>query len=109
LKTNDLRDWAPSSPMLLCGGDADPTVFYFDTQLMQGYWATHPPTAPVTVLDVDSAVSASDPYAAYKLGFAAAKAAVQASGGAAAVLQDYHATLVPPFCLSAVKTFFDAH
>jgi hypothetical protein len=23
------------------------------------------------------------------------------------VLADYHATLVPPFCLSAVKSFFD--
>ena len=30
-------------------------------------------------------------------------------GGDAAVLQDYHAGLVPPFCLSAVKAFFDAH
>jgi len=25
------------------------------------------------------------------------------------VLQDYHATLVPPFCLNAVKSFFDGH
>jgi hypothetical protein len=25
------------------------------------------------------------------------------------VLAAYHATLVPPFCLSAVKSFFDAH
>jgi hypothetical protein len=23
------------------------------------------------------------------------------------VLQDYHATLVPPFCVYAVKSFFD--
>ncbi len=108
LKTNDLRDWSPSSPVLLCGGDGDPTVFYFDTQLMQSYWAANPPTAQVTVLDVDSVVTANDPYATLKLAFAAAKAAVQASGGATAVLQDYHATLVPPFCLSAVKSFFDA-
>ena len=25
------------------------------------------------------------------------------------LLADYHAGLVPPFCLSAVKSFFDAH
>jgi hypothetical protein len=30
-------------------------------------------------------------------------------GGDAAVLSAYHAGLVPPFCLSAVKDFFDAH
>jgi hypothetical protein len=50
-----------------------------------------------------------------KKGFAAAKALVAANavaggptdGGATAVLQAYHAGLVPPVCLSAVKSFFD--
>ena len=54
-------------------------------------------------------------YATLKKGFAAAKASVAADavlngatdGGAIAVLQAYHAALVPPFCLSAVKSFFD--
>ena len=39
LKQNDLRNWTPTAPTLLCGGNADPTVFWFNTQLMQGYWA----------------------------------------------------------------------
>ncbi|MGH8227273.1 MAG: alpha/beta hydrolase family protein [Steroidobacteraceae bacterium] len=108
LKTNDLRDWSPTSPVLLCAGDGDPTVFYFNTQLMQSYWTAHPPAAPVTVLDLDSAAVPGDPYAAMKLAFEAAKAAVQTTGGSLAVLQDYHATLVPPFCLAAVKAFFDS-
>jgi dienelactone hydrolase len=115
LKTNDLRDWAPTSPVLLCGGDGDPTVFYFNTQLMQGYWMANAPSATVTVLDVDSAVTSDDPYASLKNGFQAAKALVAANAvlagapdrGAGAVLQEYHAGLVPPFCLSAVKSFFD--
>jgi dienelactone hydrolase len=115
LKTNDLRNWAPTAPVLLCGGDSDPTVFYFNTQLIQTYWATAAPTATLTVLDVDSSPSSGDPYANEKTGFAAAKAAVEAAaivggatdGGAMAVLQDYHATLVPPFCVYAVKSFFD--
>lgn len=112
LKTNDLRNWSPTAPMLMCGGDADPTVFYLNTQLMQGYWTTNPPSAPITVVDIDSS---GDPYSDLKLEFAAAKAAVAASavvggatdGGAQAVLEDYHAGLVPPFCVSAVKRFFD--
>lgn len=114
LAQNDLRDFNPSVPVLLCGGDSDPTVFYLNTQLMQGYWTAHAPSAQVTVLDVDSAVAPNDPYADIKNGFAAAKAAVAAAavaggatdGGASAVLADYHAGLVPPFCLYAVESFF---
>jgi alpha/beta superfamily hydrolase len=117
LKTNDLRNWAPQAPVLLCAGNSDPTVFYLNTQLIQGYWAATAPASSVTVLDVDSSPSSNDPYANEKNGFAAAKAAVEAAavlggasdGGAMEVLKAYHATLVPPFCLYAVKSFFDGH
>jgi hypothetical protein len=104
-KLNDLRNWTPTRPVLLCGGNADPTVFYgVNTQLMQG-----------NVLDVDSApTGATDPYAAAKGGFAQAKAATaQAAvaagatdGGAGAVVQAYHGGLVPPFCNAAARSFF---
>lgn len=117
LAMNDLRDFNPSVPVLLCAGDSDPEVFYLNTQLMQGYWTVHAPGAQVTVLDVDSAVGTNDPYADIKTGFAVAKAAVAAAavasgatdGGASAVLADYHAGLVPPFCLYAEKGFFDGY
>jgi pimeloyl-ACP methyl ester carboxylesterase len=117
LKLNDLRNWTPNVPMLLCGGNEDPEVFFFNTQLMQGYWAANSPAALVTVVDVDSSPTANDPYADEKTGFAAAVTAVEVSaiaGGAtdlghAAVLEDYHAQLVAPFCLAAVKSFFDGH
>ena len=46
LKTNDLRNWSPNAPVLLCAGDSDPTVFYLNTQLMQDYWAATAPNAP---------------------------------------------------------------
>jgi hypothetical protein len=114
LAKNDLRNFNPSPPVLLCGGDNDPTVFWLNTQLMQGYWTAHAPAAQVTVLDVDSPVITNDPYADVKDGFAVAKAAVAASaivggatdGGTTAVFTDYHAGLVAPFCLYAVERFF---
>ena len=117
LKLNDLRSWGPTAPVLLCGGNSDPTVFFFDTQLMQDYWTANSPTSVFTVLDVGSAVAANDPYASLKTGFAAAEAAVRVAaiaagatdGGDSAVLADYHARLVPPFCLSAAKSFFDTY
>ena len=116
LKTNDLRNWSPTAPLLMCGGSSDPTVLFLDTQLMQSYWTTNVPAGSVTVLDVDSAIGSNDPYATIKIAFTAAKAGVAASavaggatdGGTLAVLQAYHAGLVPPFCLAAVKSFFDA-
>ncbi len=57
LATNDLRNWVPTAPVLLCGGDQDPLVFWFNTDLMQRYWAAHAPaSAPLSVLDLDAAV-----------------------------------------------------
>ena len=118
LKLNDLRNWTPAAPTLLCGGSADPTVFWFNTQLMQGYWASRAPApTQVVVLDLDSAASAGDPYSGLKTQFAAAKqiaatiAVAQGAtdGGAAAVADSYHAGLLPPFCLAAVSDFFAAH
>jgi hypothetical protein len=117
LKTNDLRNWTPTAPLLLCAGSEDPDVFFFDTQLMQGYWAKNSPSAPVGVVDIDSSPMANDPYAGEKIGFAAAVAAIEVAavaggatdGGHGAVLAHYHAQLVPPFCLAAVKSFFDGH
>ena len=118
LKDNDLRNWVPTAPVLLCGGDEDPAVFWLNTQLTQGYWAAHgPSTVPVTVLDLDASASGSDPYAGLKSQFvlakqiAAATAVAQGAidGGASAVAEAYHAGLVPPFCLAAVKSFFAIH
>src|SRR5450755_3934643 len=115
LQKNDLRDWIPTAPILLCGGDVDPIVFWFNTQLMQGYWASHAPaSASISVLDLESTPSGSDPYANLKKDFAMAKDLVAATavaqgatdGGAFAVAEAYHATLVAPFCIAAVKSFF---
>jgi alpha/beta superfamily hydrolase len=104
LKLNDQRGWTPTSPMLLCAGNADPAVLYLNTALMRSHWAT---ATTVSVLDIDSAVASDDPYESQKLTFAAAKELVKLAGGDSEVLETYHAGLVAPFCLSAVKSFFD--
>src|SRR5690606_27067368 len=48
LKANDLRNWTPASPMLLCAGNSDPAVLYLNTELMQDYWSAE---TSVSVLD----------------------------------------------------------
>jgi len=104
LKANDLRNWTPAAPMLLCAGNADPAVLYLNTELMQNYWSAE---TTVSVLDIDSPVASGDPYESQKEQFAAAREILELAGGEDEVLQNYHAGLVAPFCLSAVKTFFD--
>lgn len=104
LKENDQRAWTPTAPMLLCAGNRDPAVLYLNTELMQNYWASE---TNVAVLDIDSSPSSGDPYADQKNGFALAKALVELAGGDDDVLENYHAGLVAPFCLSAVRQFFD--
>jgi hypothetical protein len=114
LQLNDLRNWVPTAPVQLCGGAVDPLVFWFNTQLMQHYWASQSSAAPIGVLDLESAASANDPYGTLKQDFAIAKALVAADavaqgatdGGAFAVAQAYHATLVAPFCFAATRSFF---
>jgi predicted esterase len=115
-KRNDLRDWTPTAPVLLCAGHDDPTVLYLNTERINAYWSASGVTAPIKVLDVDGGISLGDSDADLKLAFDAAKASVAAAAiaggatdnGAAAVAQAYHGTLVPPFCLAAAKSYFDA-
>ncbi|MFZ6692412.1 alpha/beta hydrolase family protein [Undibacterium sp. SXout20W] len=112
---NDLRTLpVPNVPVLLCGGNADPTVFFKSTVAEQAFLNGNGFGAPyLSVLDVDSApTSASDPFAAAKVGFATAKSQVIAAAVAAgqspavAVASAYHGTLVPPFCNAAAAGFF---
>lgn len=104
-KMNDMRSWVPMSPMLLCGGDQDPTVFFsVNTGTMQAFWSALPPGL-ITVLDVNAAVGANDPFAPVKLGFQQQLAGLLASGGQAAVVQAYHSS-VAPFCTVAARAYF---
>lgn len=111
---NDLRTYVPTVPVLLCGGNADPTVFFVNSQATAGFFAAKgSPAGAVTVLDVDSAPSgATDPFAAAKVGFSQSKtatinAAIKAGADpTAAVAQTYHGSLVPPFCNAAARGFF---
>lgn len=115
-KRNDLRNWQPRAPVLLCGGGADPTVFFFNARIEQAYWlSAKVPAGLTSVLDVDSPIAGpADPYAPIKQGFAGAKATLASQavaagatdGGASAVLQAYHGELVASFCMLAARAFF---
>ena len=111
---NDLRTYVPTVPTFLCGGNADPSVFYASTKMTAAYFlAKGLPSAALTVLDVDSAPTGStDPFATAKLGFSQAKADAAAAfvkagvDPALGVASVYHSSLVPPFCMASARGFF---
>jgi predicted esterase len=108
---NDLRSFVPQAPLLLCGGQNDPTVPFYNTSAAASYFTAHGKTG-MTVLDLESEQGTNDPYALERLGFATAKAALRVDAIAnnedpnAAVASSYHAGLVAPFCLLSTRGFF---
>jgi acetyl esterase/lipase len=115
---NDLRNgaWAPNSPTLLCGGAADPTVFFpVNTGTMAAFWSPLVKAGLITVLDVNG--TPGGPFAALQIGFQQSLVAQlafyeSAAGGslspAAAqqlIVQRYHGS-VAPFCAAAARAFF---
>lgn len=120
LKANDLRAFtAPMKPLLLCGGNSDPTVYFVNTQLMSASITT-----PVTtVFDVDAPSANPNPgFEQLRQLFKSALAKVQSDAASAAVasggnstdaqtaagkatLAYYHGG-VAPYCTAAARGFF---
>ena len=104
-KTNDLRNWTPQVPVLMCGGDQDPEVFFLNTQVMQQYWSALPVGA-ITVADINAPVTGpNDPFAAAKVGYQTTIAGIAAAQGQSAAAQAIHATELP-FCTAVARAFF---
>jgi len=116
---NDMRSWygstLPGAPLLMCGGENDPTVFYsVNTGTMAAYWSAVP---TVFTLDVDPAGGPSGPYAMIQGAFQASQAQALAylqtpAGGGLSLLsaetqlaEGYHSA-VAPFCTLAARAFF---
>jgi acetyl esterase/lipase len=116
---NDMRYWygavVPGAPLLMCGGENDPTVFYaVNTGTMAAFWSAVP---TVSTVDVDPSSAPSGPYAAIQTAFQASQAQelaylqTAAGGGLSAsaaeeqLIEGYHSA-VDTFCALAARAFF---
>lgn len=104
LALNDMRNggWMPNAPMLLCGGDQDPTVFFQNTGIMTAEWGALLGTL-VNVLDLNGTPSGN--FAPLQQAFQSTLAGIAGSGGQSAAVENYHTTEVP-FCMVAARDFF---
>jgi hypothetical protein len=106
LALNDMRagGWSPQEPMLMCGADQDPTVFFQNAQIMAALWTPYVAGGLVSVLDLNGAPQAGNPFAPLQVALQQQEAQLIAAQGAAAVAS-FHATEAP-FCMVAARAFF---
>ncbi|MGA7539290.1 MAG: prolyl oligopeptidase family serine peptidase [Steroidobacteraceae bacterium] len=106
LALNDMRTggWFPEEPMLMCGADQDPTVYFTNAQIMAAEWTPFVQGQLVTVLDLNGTPQAGNPFAPLQVGLQETEAQLVAANGAAAI-ESYHTTEAP-FCMVAARGFF---
>ena len=97
---NDLLDWTPVAPVLLCGGSGDPTVLHAVNQAtLAARWASQGITNMRSV-DVDASVRAL-------YGVAGQAPTDPTTPAFATYYGNYHARYVPPLCHAQARAFFD--
>lgn len=135
LKANDLRGYLPTMPVIMCGGNQDPMVFFdVNTSLMKTLWDTDTNKTSATklgIIDIDITNRATRQKPVYQTlgfdtvnnnsiqsqsekmqaGFAskvqniAANAAANGGNPSQAVAMQYHG-LVTPYCMGVAQTLF---
>lgn len=135
LKANDLRGYLPTMPVIMCGGNQDPMVFFdVNSSLMKTLWDTDTNKTSATklgIIDIDVTNRATRQKPVYQTlgfdtvnnnsiqsqsekmqaGFAskvqniAAIAAANGGNPSQAVAMQYHG-LVTPYCMGVAQTLF---
>ncbi len=135
LKANDLRGYLPTMPVIMCGGNQDPMVFFdVNSSLMKKLWDTDTNKTSATklgIIDIDITNRATRQKPVYQTlgfdtvnnnsiqsqsekmqaGFAskvqniAANAAANGGNPSQAVAMQYHG-LVTPYCMGVAQTLF---
>ena len=135
LKANDLRGYLPTMPVIMCGGNQDPMVFFdVNSSLMKTLWdadANKTSATKLGIIDIDVTNRATRQNPVYQTlgfdtvnnnsiqsqsekmqaGFAskvqniAANAAANGGNPSQAVAMQYHG-LVTPYCMGVAQTLF---
>jgi alpha-beta hydrolase superfamily lysophospholipase len=111
MQKNDLRTYAPSTPLMLCGAGKDPVVPFANAAATSAYFQARG-AAPVLV-DLETPL-ADDPYLPFKQAFARerdklrADAVKKGNDPVKAVSDRYHSRLAAQFCLMSARSFFQS-
>lgn len=114
---NDLRNWTPQRPVMMCGGGLDPTLNFRSTLATAAYFrANGMADDKLKVIDLETTPAPGDPYAFAHIGFRIMSATSWKIWSPTAprdktrdTLLSYHPSLVSPPCLLAARSFFESH
>lgn len=108
---NDLRGWTPETPIIMCSGRDDPAVpYHLSTGLMLRYWSENGTAVErglVSAIDFEMPPTPEDPYEDLRLQFADERDSRVAARGHDAMISEYHTELLPKYCYTAARRFFD--
>jgi hypothetical protein len=104
---NDLRNWVPQRPMLICAGAKDPMVNFASSKLIHDYFIRHGASSgSVTLLDLEAPSVAADQYANAKAEFHRIQREITMAGGDALSASNYHGFAAFLGCAAAGRDFF---
>ncbi|MDE2293971.1 MAG: hypothetical protein KGL36_00785 [Gammaproteobacteria bacterium] len=128
-KANDLRNYTPSMPLLMCGGHGDPEVFWQQgagamTAALRSKIATDPHLRFATV-DLDTSAGTAGTYFEHGIdatrnaslhrtatrlqrAFTAYQHGVDGARGSVVGMEAYH-TDAAPYCMVLARSFFDRY
>lgn len=109
---NDLRNWTPQAPLMMCGGPSDGVVdFKFGGQAMMQYWSD-PERAPepgtVSLLNFEAPFESTDEYADLLSSFKLEREQIENGQAWPVWVDPYHQFLLPRYCYLAARNYFDA-
>lgn len=108
---NDMRGWTPKNPMIMCGGQGDGAApLRLGGELMMKYWSDperSPEPGVVSLLDFDAPITDDDPFARLKQDYIQRKDPILAAINAPQWINAYHAILLPRYCYTAARDYFD--
>jgi len=112
---NDLRNYTPQSPLLLCGGSKDPSVPFYNATAAAEYFSEH--GAPPTVVDLEEQ-GRQDEFSTARRSFVligeealkrAREDAPKSGRSVNELMMDaYHARLAGAPCLLAARSYFNS-
>lgn len=108
---NDQRGWTPKARMMMCGGPGDAVApFRYGGEFMMRYWSA-PGRAPkpgiVSLLDIEAPIGSDDAFASLKADFKARKDPYMRDTKVPAWVDPYHQLLLPRYCYTAARQYFD--
>jgi dienelactone hydrolase len=109
---NDLRNWTPQNPLMMCAGPGDGAVdFRFGAEAMVKYWS-NPAHAPapgvVSYLNFEAPIEAGEQFERLKRSFLAERDQIESAQKMPVWVDPYHQIVLPRYCYLAAREYFDA-